>query len=65
LVGVDLDQQESPVETDEALEKFINELKANPPDAVIVTLQHMSNWKRAEKITELGIPTIIFAPIGT
>lgn len=64
-VGVALSQREKPVESEDALQELLNELGAAKPDAVLLTLQHMSAWKKADAVAQLGMPTIIFAPVGT
>jgi len=63
-VGVDLEVEEPPLESDEAVEAFAKAIEAERPDAVLVSLQHLSYWRWADRISKAGIPTIIFAPIG-
>lgn len=64
-LGVDLQQEESPLESEEALNTFVEQLKAEKPDAVLVSVQHMGVWGWADRIAQAGIPTLIFAPVGT
>ncbi len=55
-----------PLETEAELTAFINGLKDRQPDGVLLTLQHMQCWGWADRVSrETGVPTIIFAPIGT
>ena len=63
--GVVLDAVEAPLESDEAVESFVKQLKDEKPDAVLVSLQHMDSWRWADKIAKVGVPTIIFSPVGT
>jgi len=44
--------------------KFQEQLSANPPDGVLAIPLSMRMWSFVDKITEVGIPTIAFAPIG-
>lgn len=62
---VQLHQEEKPLESDDAVNRFVQELKSRELDAVLVTLQHMGAWNWADRISQAGIPTIIFAPVGT
>ncbi|MBN2311147.1 MAG: hypothetical protein JXR94_19375, partial [Candidatus Hydrogenedentes bacterium] len=64
-VGVDLAQETDPLEDDQAIESFVAKVKAEQPDAVLVSLQHLSVWRWADAIAKAGLPTIIFAPVGT
>jgi hypothetical protein len=64
-LGVSLEPEAAPIETNEALEAFIQKVQAQKPDAVLVNVQHMGCWKMADKISlDGGVPTVIFAPIG-
>ncbi|UCH36620.1 MAG: hypothetical protein JSV65_09775 [Armatimonadota bacterium] len=64
-VGVRLDAEREPLESDEAVESFAQRLTAEKPDGALITLQHMGAWHWASRIASAGVPTIIFAPIGT
>ncbi|HOJ33158.1 MAG TPA: hypothetical protein PKY35_09410 [Candidatus Hydrogenedentes bacterium] len=63
--GVTLLQEDKPIENDQGLDAFVSDLGVRKPDAVCLVLQHFGVWHWAEAVTKLGIPTIIFAPIGT
>ena len=64
-VGVELETIEPPLESNEAVEAFCTSLEAEKPDAVLVSIQHMDSWRWADRIVKVGIPTIIFSPVGT
>ena len=64
-VGIELREEEEPLESDDAVNAFVAKLKAEKPDAVLVGLQHLSYWHWVNAIAEADIPTIVFAPIGT
>ena len=63
-VGAQYSELEAPLDSDEATEAFANQVAARKPDAVLVHMQHIYHWKRAHRIAEAGVPTIVFAPIG-
>lgn len=63
-VGVTLTQEKEPLESDEAVNKFVEAVKAEKPHAVLVSLQHMNAWGWADAVAKAGVPTIIFAPVG-
>lgn len=44
--------------------KFQEQLSANPPDGVLAIPLSIGMWTFVDKITDVGIPTVIFAPIG-
>jgi len=65
-LGLTLRAEAKPVEKEDELTAFINGLKERKPDGVLLTLQHMHCWGWADRIArEGGVPTIIFAPVGT
>ena len=64
-IGVSLQEDEQPIESDDGLNSFIQRIQAEKPDAVLLSLQHMGVWGWAGRIASTGIPTIIFAPVGT
>jgi hypothetical protein len=64
-VGVELEDVGDPLESNEAVETFCKALEAEKPDAVLVSLQHLDSWRWADRIAKVGVPTIIFSPVGT
>jgi len=64
-VGATLGQEPRPLESDDAVNAFVKAVQADKPDAVLVSLQHIGIWHWADRIASAGVPTIIFAPIGT
>ncbi len=64
-VGIELDAVDAPLESDEAVEAFTKSIQAEKPDAVLVSIQHMDSWRWADRIAKVGVPTIIFSPVGT
>lgn len=63
-LGIELEAETDPLESDEAVNAYVTKLQAEKPDAVLVHLQHLSMWRWPDAITKAGIPTIIFAPVG-
>jgi L-fucose isomerase-like protein len=65
-VGVEIAQETQPLEDKEALAAFVQKVQDEKPDAVLVTLQHLtSGWPAAAEIAKAGVPTVVFAPVGT
>ncbi len=65
-LGITAVIEPSPVQDEAGLTALINRVKAEHPEALLVTLQHMGTWGWADRLSkEIGIPLIVFAPIGT
>jgi len=64
-VGVEIAQEAQALEDNAAVAAFVRKVQADKPDAVLVALQHFGSWGMAGEIAKAGIPTIIFAPVGT
>jgi hypothetical protein len=45
--------------------KLLESLNTTPPDGVLVIPLSFGMWGLVDKITDAGIPTVVFAPIGT
>lgn len=54
-----------PLYDDAAVEAFIPRIKADQPNGVVVFPLHMSRWKQVQAIAEAGVPTVVFAALGT
>jgi len=70
--GVQLDVRNEPLDTDNAVSAYLEQIKKQPPDGLVVTNMclHYSgsgSWPHVDKIAkERGqIPTIVFSPMGT
>ncbi|HPO16997.1 MAG TPA: hypothetical protein PLI09_26400 [Candidatus Hydrogenedentes bacterium] len=64
-LGVELSFESTPLDDDATLAAFLNKVKTEKPDAVLVHMQHLGSWGKAETVVKLGFPTIVFAPVGT
>ena len=65
-LSLEADLLAEPVEDDAGLEKLLAAVKDDPPDALLVILQHLSRWDYAAKIADATrVPLLVFAPIGT
>jgi len=63
-VGVDVEFFHPIVDRDD-LEDFVSEISSSPPDGVLLILLTMNAWDMVDEIFKLGLPTVVFAPIGT
>ncbi len=66
-LGVHLDVQPDPIENLDQVNTLLEQLKAAPPDGLLVTLMHMAHWPQVNHlVANRGeLPTIVFAPMGT
>ncbi len=64
-VGVEIVQEGQPLEDNAAVAAFVRKVQDEKPDAVFITLQHLQSWDMAVEIARAGVPTIVFAPVGT
>jgi hypothetical protein len=64
-VGVDLVIEPKFIATAEETNRFIERLKTDPPDALLVILHHIYLWNLVEALVGSGVKTIIYAPVGT
>jgi hypothetical protein len=64
-VGVEIIQEGQPLEENAAVTAFVKKVQDERPDAVLVMLQHLQSWDMAVEIAKSGVPTIVFAPVGT
>jgi hypothetical protein len=65
-LGIKLDYEAKPIDSEAGLTTWIAKLKAQQPHGVLVMLQHMGCWGWTHRVAkETGLPLIIFAPIGT
>lgn len=64
-LGVDLVLNGTAVEDAAGLQAFLARTRAEQPHGVVLILQHMSGWDNARAVAETGVPTIVFAPVGT
>jgi hypothetical protein len=64
-VGVEIAQEAQPLEDNAAVAAFVRKVQGEKPDAVLITLQHLQSWDMAVEIAKAGVPTIVFAPVGT
>jgi len=65
-LGVNVAMESKPIQDQPALTAWIDKIKAQKPHGVLVMLQHMGCWGWANQAAkQTGIPTIVFAPVGT
>ena len=63
--GITLDMDPTPIEKQEDVAGWVAKAKAEKVDAILIHLQHIHCWRWLEPVKKAGIPTIIWAPIGT
>lgn len=64
-VGVNLFVEPKFVANADEAKALIDGLKANPPDALLITLHHIYLWDLVKLFVGTGIKTIIYSPVGT
>jgi len=63
-VGVDVEFAD-PIYDAEGAEWILKRIKSNPPDGLLLIPLSMGMWNLVDEITKAGLPTVIFASIGT
>jgi len=64
-LNIKLAFEPEPLYDDAATDKFIASVKADKPQGVVVFPLHMNEWGRVDRISQCGVPTIVFAGLGT
>lgn len=64
-LGVTLDLSAAQIEDAPGLQAFVERVRTEQPHGVVLLLQHMNGWSDAQAIAASGVPTIVFAPVGT
>ena len=66
-LGVELDIKPTPIYSLEEADRWLAEAKASQADGLMMLLldRQQHTWPTAQKAVELGIPTVIFSPLGT
>lgn len=62
--GVTLEMEPAPLDSQDAINAWVEKVKAAKPEAILLNLQHLQMWKWLDPIKKAGIPTIIWSPIG-
>jgi len=70
--GVQLDVRNEPLDTDNAVSAYLEQVKKRPPDGLVVTCMCLhygtsGSWPHVNNIAQNrgNIPTIVFSPMGT
>jgi L-fucose isomerase-like protein len=65
-LGIEVARAPQAINSEDGMNGWLQQLKASPPDGVLIMLQHMQCWTWVTKIAqETGIPVLVFAPVGT
>ena len=65
-LGISAECEAKPINEEAGLTELIRRVKTNKPDGLLITLQHLNCWRWINPVAkDLGIPLIVFAPVGT
>ena len=66
-LGLKIELRETPLHTAAEADAWLAEAKAGKPDGLVVLLLDRQDhaWPTAAKAADTGIPTVVFAPLGT
>jgi len=66
-LGIKLDIRPKPIYSNNEADKWFAAVKSSKPDGQIIILldRQQHSWPTAHKATDIGIPTVIFTPLGT
>lgn len=66
-LNVKLDIRPEPIYSDEEADAWIAQVKEGKPDGLLIVMLDRQRhcWPTATKATDIGIPTVIYSPIGT
>jgi len=65
-LGVEAECVPAPVNDEPGMAALVNRVKSDKPDGLVIILQHMQCWKWIDPVVnDLGVPLIVFAPVGT
>jgi hypothetical protein len=65
-LGISMEIAPDPVQDEEGLTRWITAMAERKPHGLAVILQHMASWRWVDRIvSQIKLPLIVFAPIGT
>jgi hypothetical protein len=65
-LGITAECESKPINDEAGFNSLVSRVKADKPDGLLITLQEIHLWPWINNIAgDLGIPLIVFAPIGT
>jgi len=66
-LGVKLDIRPKPIYNSNEADTWVSDIKASKPDGqiIIVLDRQQHSWPTVHKATDIGIPTVVFTPLGT
>jgi hypothetical protein len=56
---------DAPVQDAAGQQAFVERIRSEQPQGVVLVLQHMAGWDYAQTVAAAGVPLIVFAPVGT
>ena len=66
-LGMEIDLRPEPIYSTEEADKWVAEAQTQKPDGLLVVVHDRQQhaWPTAVKAASIGIPTVIFSPVGT
>ena len=65
--GIQLEVRPEPLDTDNAVSSYIEQLKKQPPDGIVLVIMSFDRWSHIDNIAKNRgkTPVIVFSPMGT
>jgi hypothetical protein len=65
-LGIELHEEAKPIEDEAGMTALLKAVRDRKPHGLLVILQHMHCWGWVNRLAhEVGVPLIVFAPVGT
>lgn len=64
-LGIQLALEEASIQDGHGLNNFFLKVQGERPHGVVLLLEHIGCWPWVKQIASAGVPTIVFAPVGT
>jgi hypothetical protein len=66
ILGMKLNLKKDPIYSNAEADSWIAKVKSTKPDGIVLLVldRQQHSWPTAYKVADLGIPTVIFAPLG-
>jgi hypothetical protein len=65
--GIQLEVRPEPLDTDGAVSSYIEQVKKQPPDGIVLVIMSFERWPHIDNIAKNRgkVPVIVFSPMGT
>ena len=66
LLGVQLNLKQEPIYSNNDADKWVAKIKGSKPDGIVLLVldRQQHSWPTAYKVADIGIPSVIFTPLG-